>query len=80
MLIRFIFLYTIKLNLWFGNISITVITINIIIKMKIYLFFYVYENNSFSLVQLTEIMYINHFISDYYLLFIYYKDRRRGVL
>jgi len=78
MLIRFIFLYTIKLNLWFGNISITVITINIIIKMKIYLFFYVYENNSFSLVQLTQIMYINHFISDY-LLFIY-KDRRRGAL
>lgn len=64
MLIRFIFLYTIKFNLWFGNISITVITINIIIKMKIYLFIYVYENNSFSLVQLTQIMYINHFISE----------------
>lgn len=38
--------------------------------------FYVCENNSFSLVQLTQIMDINHFIS-HYLLFIH-KDRRRG--
>lgn len=38
--------------------------------------FYVFENNSFSLAQLTQITDINHFIS-HYLLFIH-TDRRRG--
>lgn len=66
--------YTIKSNLWFGNISIIIITVHIIIKTEIYLFIYVYVNNSFSLVQLTQIMDINHFII-HYLLFIH-KDRR----
>jgi len=37
------------------------------LKIEMYLFIYVNENNSFSLVQLTQIMDINHFIIHYLL-------------
>jgi len=80
MLINFAFcpnkMYMIKFNLWFGNISITIITVHVIIKKGNLFIYYIHENNSFSFAQLTQIMDINHF-KNYNILFIH-KDRRRG--
>jgi len=42
-------MYTIKFNLWSGDISITIITVHIIIKKEIYLFFMFTKTTVFHL-------------------------------